>query len=134
MNKGYVSYHECLIQELKDSQEAVAYLNAALEDEDERVFLLALKNVLESQDGSIAKLSKKTKLNRENLHRILSKKGNPNWKSIMAVIKAMNLQLAIRQPSKSGMKKTRKIGSKKPKAVNLVEPIAVSPIFARKKN
>jgi probable addiction module antidote protein len=100
MNKGYADYHEQLIEELKDPEEALAYLNAALEDEDERVFLLALKNVLEAQGGSMTRLSKKAKLNRENLHRMLSKKGNPNWNSITTVIKAMNLQLAIQQSAK----------------------------------
>lgn len=95
MNKGYASYHEHLIKELRDPEEAVAYLNAALEDEDERVFLLVLKNVLEAQDGSMSKLSKQTKLNRENLYRMLSKKGNPNWKNIMSVMRAMNLQIAV---------------------------------------
>ena len=43
------------MQDLQDPKEAQAYLNAALMDEDPRVFLLALKNVLEVQE--------KTKIN-----------------------------------------------------------------------
>ena len=98
MNKCYTDYQEYLIQKLKDPEKAIAYLNAALEDEDERVFLLALKDVHDAQGEGMTGLSRKTKLSRENLHRMLSKKGNPNWNSIMSVIKAMNLQLAIHQP------------------------------------
>lgn len=66
-------------------------------DEDERVFLIALKDVLESQDGNISELAKEAKLNRENLYRILSKKGNPKWSSIRSLMKALNLQLTIEQ-------------------------------------
>lgn len=100
MNKCYTNYEDHLYESLKDPKAALAYLNAALEDEDERVFLLALKHVLDAQGGTMSKLSKKTKLNRENLHRMLSKNGNPNWNSIMSVIKAMNLQLSIQPPAK----------------------------------
>lgn len=40
------NYEDSLIEALKDSEKAIAYLNAALMDEDQRVFLLALKDVL----------------------------------------------------------------------------------------
>jgi DNA-binding phage protein len=43
------NYQEWLLEKLKDRKEAVAYLNAALEDEDSRVFLVALKDVAEAQ-------------------------------------------------------------------------------------
>ena len=48
MNKRFIDYQEQLLQELQDPKEATAYLYAALMDEDPRVFLLALKNVIES--------------------------------------------------------------------------------------
>ncbi len=40
-----ISYEEHLFERLKNPKEAAAYLNAALEDEDPRVFLVALKDV-----------------------------------------------------------------------------------------
>src|SRR3990167_5981453 len=95
MSKNFIDYQEELIECLKDPEEAIAYLNAALMDEDERVFLLALKNVLEAQGGNISKLAKKSQLNRENLYRILSKKGNPKLTSIKSVLNALNLELAV---------------------------------------
>lgn len=98
--KKFIDYHEDLIQELKDPREAQEYLNAALKDEDERVFLVALKDVLEAQGGDIPSLSKKTKLNRENLYRILSKKGNPKLTSLKAVINALGLELTVQLPKK----------------------------------
>lgn len=47
------------------------YLEAALEGDDPRVFLMALKDVAEAY-GGLAKLAKTTGLNRENLYRMLS--------------------------------------------------------------
>lgn len=95
MNKRFIDYQDILLDKLQDPDAAQAYLNAALEDEDERVFLLALKDVLEAQGGDMSSLAKRTKLNRENLYRILSKKGNPKLTSLQAVLHAMGLQLAV---------------------------------------
>jgi DNA-binding phage protein len=43
-------FQEVLLENLKDASEAIAYLQAAFEDEDERVFVLALRDVLEARD------------------------------------------------------------------------------------
>jgi DNA-binding phage protein len=45
------SYHESLMESLKDPDEAAQYLNACLEDDDARVFLLALRDVAEARGG-----------------------------------------------------------------------------------
>ena len=42
----YQDYQEDLIERLKDPVETLAYLRAALADEDERIFLLAVRDVL----------------------------------------------------------------------------------------
>lgn len=93
--KRLLDYQEELIKDLHDTNEALAYLNEALKDDDQRIFLLALKNVLEAQGGDIATLAQKTDLNRENLYRMLSKKGNPKLTSIVSVLNALGLQLAV---------------------------------------
>jgi len=98
-NKNLRDYQKKLLEELQDPEEAEAYLNAALSDDDPRVFLLALKNVIEAQNQSMATLARKAKLNRENLYRMLSKKGNPKISSIIPVLNALGLQLAV-QPYK----------------------------------
>lgn len=95
MNKRFIDYQEELLQSLQDPQEACAYLNAALDDEDPRIFLLALKNVLEAQGNNMAILAKKSQLNRESLYRMLSKRGNPRLTSIKSVLDAMGWQLTI---------------------------------------
>ena len=71
-----INYKKSLNKRLKNSKEAAAYLNAALEDEDIRVFLVALRDVTEAY-GGISYLAKETDLNRESLYRTLSLQGNP---------------------------------------------------------
>ena len=93
--KRLLDYQEELINDLHDTDEALAYLNEALKDDDQRLFLLALKNVLEAQGGDITSLAQKTDLNRENLYRMLSKRGNPKLTSIVSVLNALGLQLAV---------------------------------------
>ena len=99
MNKRFKNYQEELLESLQDPKEALAYLNAALMDEDQRVFLLALKNVLDAQGEDMVSFAKKAQLNRENLYRMLSKKGNPKLTSIRSVLDTMGFQLAV-QPHK----------------------------------
>jgi DNA-binding phage protein len=53
----YRDFQELLLERLKNSEDAMAYLNAALADEDERIFLIALRDVWEAQGGDIAALA-----------------------------------------------------------------------------
>lgn len=88
------SYQKDLIESLKDPCEAAGYLNAAIEEGDRSVFLLALRNVAEAH-GGMAALAEKAGLNRESLYRMLSKRGNPEIKSLYNLLHAMGLRLAI---------------------------------------
>ena len=87
-------YQPNLIESLKDAREAEAYLNAALEEDDPELFLLALRNVAEAQ-GGVAQLADKTKLNRESLYRMLSERGNPEFRSLDALLHALGFWLAV---------------------------------------
>ncbi len=98
MAKKSTTYQEDLIEALKDSREAAAYLNAAIEEGDRELFLLALRNVAEAH-GGMAAVSEKAKLNRESLYRTLSKKGNPVIKSILSVLNSMGLRLSVEPKS-----------------------------------
>ena len=88
------SYQKDLIESLKDPCEAAAYLSAAIEEGDRAVFLLALRNVAEAHGGMTA-VAKKANLSRESLYRMLSGKGNPEIKSLYALLHAIGLRLAI---------------------------------------
>jgi probable addiction module antidote protein len=93
MKKSRV-YQPDLIESLRDAREAEEYLNAALEEDDPELFLLALRNVAEAQ-GGIAQLAKKAKLNRESLYRMLSDRGNPEFRSLDALLHALGFRLAV---------------------------------------
>jgi probable addiction module antidote protein len=88
------SYRESLMESLKNPDEAAEYLNACLEDEDARVFLLALRDVADAR-GGIRTLSRDSRLNRESLYRMLSTSGNPSLDSLAAVLNACGLRLAV---------------------------------------
>ena len=91
-----VSYHDDLMRRLKDPKYAAGYLSACLE-EDEKTFLVGLRDVAEAR-GGIRKLSKKTRLNREHLFRMLSKSGHPQLHSIRELVGAVGLKLTL-QPA-----------------------------------
>ena len=97
-HKPSVSYHDELIVALKDHDEAVAYLNAAIEEsktgseESQEILLNALRNVAEAQ-GGLGTLAKKTEVRREVLYRVLSPQGNPELRTFMDLLNAMGLNL-----------------------------------------
>ncbi|OGB84364.1 putative addiction module antidote protein [candidate division TM6 bacterium RIFCSPHIGHO2_12_FULL_32_22] len=99
MKRKFRDYQEKLIEDLQDQEMASNYLNVALLDEDPRIFLLALKNVCEAQGIEMTDLSKKTQISRENLYRILSKKGNPKLNNVVSLLNAVGFSLAV-QPNK----------------------------------
>lgn len=88
------SYVESLRRRLaEDPEEAAAYLDAALEDGDPQVFLLALRDVAEAR--GIGRLAEETNLNRESMYRMLSERGNPRLTSLDAVLDALGLRLGV---------------------------------------
>jgi len=93
-------YQDWLIEKLKDHDEAVAYLNAALEEslkgdeESQHLFLMALRNVAEAQ-GGLGNLTKKAHVDRESLYKTLSEKGNPKWHTLVSLIISLGLNLRL---------------------------------------
>ena len=79
---------------LTEPNEAIGYLNSCLEEDNPELFLLALKDVIRAQ-GGIAKISRKTNLNREGLYNMLSEKGNPRFSSLEAILEAIGLKLLV---------------------------------------
>ena len=93
MKKTTASYRDGLLKDLADPNEAAAYLNAALEDGAQDVFLLALRDIAEAK--GMSRLSRRAKLNRESLYRMLSSKGNPQLSSLEAILESAGLRLAV---------------------------------------
>jgi probable addiction module antidote protein len=104
------TYQEDLVNALKDPREAAAYLNAAIEEGDRAVFLLALRNVAEAQ-GGMAALARTTRMNRESLYRMLSSKGNPEIRSILTLLNSMELRLVVEPKKRVDKRYKRRTGS-----------------------
>ena len=88
-------YQEYLNKVLADPLEAAGYLNAAMEEGDKELFLLALRNVAEARLGGMSKLAEASGLNRESLYRMLSGKGNPELKSLDRLLHALGLKISV---------------------------------------
>ena len=93
MSKASTSYQEGLVKDLANPAEAAAYLNAALEDGSQEIFLMALRDIAEAK--GMARLAQKSHLNRENMYRMLSDKGNPELHSLASILENVGLRLAV---------------------------------------
>ena len=93
MDQVTAKYETGLKTSLMNPNEAAAYLDAALEENDQEVFLLALRDVAEAHGFS--KVAQDTLLNRENLYRMLSSTGNPQLSSLITLLRSLGLRLAV---------------------------------------
>ncbi|MGX7705319.1 addiction module antidote protein [Methylobacterium sp. Gmos1] len=77
-----------------DTPERVAlYLEAVLEEGDPVLLAAALGDIARAK--GMAQVARETGLSRETLYRTLSDEGNPQLKTLMAVLKALGLKLAV---------------------------------------
>jgi probable addiction module antidote protein len=72
---------------------AVAYLNVLIDDADQEELTAALGRIARASGGS--KLVEKVELNAPSLYRTLCRRGNPELKSAVALLKAMGIRLAL---------------------------------------
>ena len=91
MDKVTEKYEDGLKASLMDPDEAVSYLDAALEENDQAVFLLALRDIAEARGFS--RVAQEALLNRENLYRMLSSRGNPQLSSLITLLRTRLLHL-----------------------------------------
>ena len=90
-----VAYEPWLIEQLKDPNEAAAYLEAAIEDGDQAALMLALRRVAQAL-GGVSKIARKSRLTREATYRMLSASGNPELRSLTAILGAAGLRLSVK--------------------------------------
>jgi len=91
-------FKEGLLEDLKDQVYAQNYLSVALEeydkDLDASAFLMALRDVTEAR-GGITQLANKTHLNRQNLYKTLSAKGDPKVHTVESVLHGLGYRLSV---------------------------------------
>lgn len=78
----------------KDPHYAAEYLNAVLADGDQQELMVALRHLAQAF-GGVPALAESAALNATTLYRTLSPNGNPELKSLTALLNAMGMRLAV---------------------------------------
>jgi probable addiction module antidote protein len=78
----------------QDPAYALELLNSILEDGEQGELLIALSQMTKAF-GGVQSVAEKANLNPTQLYRTLSEQGNPELRSLSAILKAMGLRLAV---------------------------------------
>ena len=90
------TFREVLNEDLaSDPKLCAAYIRVAAEEGDPALLAAAIGNVIKAR-GGISKLAREAKLNRPNLQRVLTGKGNPSLAQIALVLDTLGLALDVR--------------------------------------
>lgn len=92
-------YEPFLIERLKDPADAAAYLEAVIDEGDQAAFMIALRQIAQAQ-GGVAQIARRAKLTREATYKALSKSGNPELRSLRAILAATGLKLVVKPTEK----------------------------------
>jgi probable addiction module antidote protein len=104
-------HEEAVIEELRDDPAfAAEYLNAILEDGDQQELMTALRQVAKAF-GGVSQLAEKADLNASALYRTLSPQGNPELKSLTAMLNAMGMRLAVQPIARARLTRTPELGT-----------------------
>lgn len=93
--------HDDAMAELfhEDTAFATQYLNQILAEGDQADLLIALRQLAKAF-GGVSRVAEQAQLNPTQLYRTLSAEGNPELRSLTAVLKAMGMRLSV-QPIRS---------------------------------
>ena len=78
-------------EHLESEEDMAAYLEAALEDGDPALIAAALGDIARAQ--GMSQIARKTGLGRESLYKALSPDGNPEFSTVLKVVRALGLRL-----------------------------------------
>jgi probable addiction module antidote protein len=80
-------------EHFETEEDMTAYLDAALEDGDTAVVVAALGDIARAK--GMAQIARETGLGRESLYKALSVTGNPEFATILKVVRALGLQFHV---------------------------------------
>ena len=78
---------------LETNEDMIAYLDAALEDGDPGLIVAVLGDIARAK--GMTQIARRTGLGRESLYKALSPTGNPEFATILKVVRALDLQLHV---------------------------------------
>ena len=79
------------VKYLESEADMAAYLAAALEEDDPAVFVAALGDVARAK--GMTQIAREAGLGRESLYKALSADGNPEFATVMKVVRSLGLRL-----------------------------------------
>ena len=82
-----------VVEHLQTEEDMAAYLDAALEEGDIAVVVAALGDIARAK--GMAQIARDTGLGRESLYKALSVTGNPEFATILKVVRALGLQFHV---------------------------------------
>ena len=89
------SHDEVMAERFREDPEyAVLYLNSTLEDGEQGELMITLRQLAKAF-GGVPAVAQQASLNPMQLYRTLSPDGNPELRSLAAILKAMGLRLAV---------------------------------------
>ena len=95
MAKTHRTHEEASMDMFRNDPELAAeYLNSVLADGDEADLMLALRS-LSQAFGGVQEVARQAEVNAHSLYRTLSERGNPELKTLSAILKAMGMRLAV---------------------------------------
>jgi len=80
-------------EHLETEEDMAAYLEAALEDGDPALVAAALGDIARAK--GMAQIARETGLGRESLYKALSPGGNPEFATVLKVVRALGLRLHV---------------------------------------
>jgi probable addiction module antidote protein len=80
-----------VVEHLETEEDMAAYLEAALEDGDPKLVAAALGDIARAK--GMAEIAQEAGLGRESLYKALSPEGNPEFATILKVVRALGLRL-----------------------------------------
>ena len=86
-------------ENLRDAEDAIAYIDALLEDDDPKLFIEYLQAVAKSH--GMTALARKAGLSRQGLYKALKPENEPQWSTVMAILKALGLSLSVKTLEKA---------------------------------
>jgi probable addiction module antidote protein len=86
-------------EDIETKEDAIAYLEAALEENDTELFFAVIGDIAKSR--SMAEIAKELNLNRESLYRSLSPEGNPLFNTVVKVLDVLGYRLSIQHKKAS---------------------------------
>lgn len=87
-------YNETYAHKMRDKEYLDAYLEACLQESDE-AFYVGLRRAVQARENGFTWLAAQTGLGRESLYRALSAEGNPSFRTVRKVLRALGADESV---------------------------------------